>query len=252
MPIQNPLYIQISNQINDMISSGELKYGQSIPSERELSELFNVNRKTLRKATSLLVEEGVLVRIRGKGTYIEKASASYMVDKVYGFNEMLRNNGMEPSSRLLYTEKRKARRKFAKILNVDENDDIYRLVRLRLGNNQPMALQNTYISYNIFPHIEKIDFTMFSLYDVLNQYKITIKRTLEKITPIIINNPEAKILKRAPGAPGFMTEETSYDVNGLIIDYTKTYTNNLKITADAFSQKANVSEYLVNDDDTIL
>jgi len=226
-----PLYIQITKSIYEMILKGELKYGQPLPPERELSKHFGVNRKTLRKALLLLEENKTLFRIQGRGTYLNKLNTSYDVKPVIGLNDSIRQQGMTPSNRLLYHEKILACSKYAKFLSVPKNCLLFRLVRLRLADGSPVALQSTFLRYDLLPDIEHLDFSSFSLYDILGQYKIQVDHVREQITPITIFNPEAKLLKRNEGLPGFMIEDISYDTYGQPLEYTKAYSNNPVITS---------------------
>ncbi|MBC8585155.1 GntR family transcriptional regulator [Oscillospiraceae bacterium NSJ-64] len=194
-----------------------------------MAEEFSVDRKTLRKAISVLVDEGILTRIHGKGTYINKRQVSYDLDIMDNFSQMLQRSGMKHECRLLYKEKRKAGFKYAKILQINEDDDVYRLVRLRYGDGEPLALQDTYIVYDIIEDIESIDFEMYSLYDVLNQHGIYASRMDETFSFIELSSPETKLLGVPEGSISFMTEDTTYDQNGKIVEYTKGLTNNNKL-----------------------
>ncbi len=229
MANKESLYLQISNVIRSKITQGELRYGQRIPSERELAELYSVDRKTLRKAVSVLVEEGILTRMHGKGTYINKRQVAYDVNVVDNFGEMLNRSGIKHSCRLLYKEKRSAGLKYAELLNIGENDYVYRLVRLRLGDGEPVAIQNTYIVYDVLEDVEDIDFDMHSLYDVLNQHGVYANRVKETFRFVEFSNQEAKLLNMPDGSWGFMVEDITYDQNQRIVEYTKSFINTEKM-----------------------
>ena len=66
-----PLYQQIENDIKDKIISGEYQAGQMLPSESKFCEMYQVSRVTVRNAISDLVEQGILIRKHGKGTFVE-------------------------------------------------------------------------------------------------------------------------------------------------------------------------------------
>ncbi len=233
MAKREALYLQISNIIRRKIVHGELCYGQRIPSEHDLAEQFSIDRKTLRRAISVLVEEGILTRIHGKGTYINKRQVSYDVNVVDNFGQMLFKSGIRHTCRLLHKEKRKAGVKYAKILEIGENDAIYRLVRLRLGDGEPIALQNTYVAYDLVNNIEDVDFEMYSLYDLFSQNGIYPNRVKEKFLFVELSNPEAKMLNMEEGSMGFMVEDVTYDQNDRVVEYTKALINNDNIVISA-------------------
>ena len=118
--MNEPLYVRISEDIRGKIKSGEIPYGSRLPAERQMAEDYGVDRKTLRKAIGLLSEEGILNCMQGKGTYIAKPQIPYQVEMLDDLEQMILRNGMKPSTRVLYTESRKAGRKYAALLEVEE------------------------------------------------------------------------------------------------------------------------------------
>jgi len=230
--MREPLYITICNDVRSKIQSGEFTYGHRLPSEREMAEFYQIDRKTLRKAISLLIEEGLLVRMQGKGTYITQQQISYDVEALDDLVQTLTHSGMVPSSRILYKEVRKAGPKYAKRLQISPDDNVLRLVRLRSGDNEPIALQDTYIIDNLVPNLAQLDFEMYSLYNIMDKNGISISRIDETFTFIQLSNPEAKLLKLEEGSIGFVTEDITYDQNNRVVEYTKSIINNKKLSVN--------------------
>ena len=83
-----PMYKQIVNLLNEKIEKGELKPGDKLPSEAELMEAYSVSRITIRSAISELEEDGLVIRSRGKGTFIASKKAMYSADDTVGFTFM--------------------------------------------------------------------------------------------------------------------------------------------------------------------
>lgn len=75
-----PLYQQLADIIRNSITSGELKYGDKIPTEVELSEKYNVSRITVRAAINELVESGFLIKKQGKGTFVSKPKVQRKIE----------------------------------------------------------------------------------------------------------------------------------------------------------------------------
>ena len=109
-----------------------------------MAEDYGVDRKTLRKAIGLLSEEGILNCMQGKGTYIAKPQIPYQVEMLDDLEQMILRNGMKPSTRVLYTESRKAGRKYAALLEVEEETRIFRMLRLRSGNGEHVGRRGTW------------------------------------------------------------------------------------------------------------
>lgn len=234
--MNEPLYVRISEDIRSKIKSGEISYGSRLPAERQMAEDYGVDRKTLRKAIGLLSEEGILNCMQGKGTYIAKPQIPYQIEMLDDLEQMILRNGMEPSTRVLYTESRKAGRKYAALLEVEEEARIFRMLRLRSGNGEPVALMDTYVVSSFVPDIENIDFEMHSLYGVLKQNGIEVRRIDEKFTFAEVSNPEAAVLKIEESGIAFITEDKTYDQYQRAVEYTKSIINNQKLSIDVSFQ----------------
>lgn len=230
--MNEPLYVRISEDIRGKIKSGEIPYGSRLPAERQMAEDYGVDRKTLRKAIGLLSEEEILNCMQGKGTYIAKPQIPYQVEMLDDLEQMILRNGMKPSTRVLYTESRKAGRKYAALLEVEEETRIFRMLRLRSGNGEPVALMDTYVVSEFVPGIETMDFEMHSLYGVLKQNGIEVRRIDEKFTFAEVSNPEAAVLKVKENEIAFITEDRTYDQYQRAVEYTKSMINKQKLSID--------------------
>lgn len=230
--MNEPLYVRISEDIRSKIKSGEIPYGSRLPAERQMAENYGVDRKTLRKAIALLSEEGILNCMQGKGTYIAKPQIPYQVEMLDDLEQMILSSGMEPSTRVLYTESRKAGRKYAALLEVEKDTEIFRILRLRSGNGEPIALMDSYVVSSLVPEIETVDFEMHSLYGVLKQNGIEVRRIDEKFTFAEISNPEAAILKIEENGIAFVTDDRTYDQYQRAVEYTKSVINPQKLSID--------------------
>ena len=96
-----PAYIQIHDQIKSEIDQKIWKIGERLPSERDLAEKFQVSRMTLRQAITLLVEEGVLERRVGSGTFITSTRVQEKMRGTTSFTEIMKSQGKEPSSQVI-------------------------------------------------------------------------------------------------------------------------------------------------------
>ena len=96
-----PLYYQLKQWIIEQIERGDLKPGDVIPSERELSEEFEISRMTVRQALTELVNEGKLVRERGKGTFVAEPKISQDLFRLTSFSEDMKSCGMTPGASVI-------------------------------------------------------------------------------------------------------------------------------------------------------
>ena len=136
-----PLYSQIVDDIRNKIYSQELSEKQKIPSESELMDKYGVSRGTVKKALKILVDEGVLKQIQGKGTYVSNSKISYTLGNgLLSFAESLKEQNIEYETKLLEMNFRKASKTVANALKIDEGDEYLYLKRIRSSNSEKIML----------------------------------------------------------------------------------------------------------------
>ena len=100
-PPQVPRYREVADALEQQIASGEPPPGGRVPSERAIAERFGLSRMTARQAVELLVRRGVVYRRPGSGTYVAAPRVEHTLQRLLGFTEQMRAQGVEPSGRLL-------------------------------------------------------------------------------------------------------------------------------------------------------
>ena len=96
-----PVYLRIHDQIKQEIEEGKWRVGDRLPSERELSEKFNVSRMTLRQAIQTLADEGILERKIGSGTYVARKKVQETMIGTTSFSDIVKSQGSVPSSKTI-------------------------------------------------------------------------------------------------------------------------------------------------------
>ncbi len=151
-----PKYLEIEQYFSKKIESGELEYGDRIPTEQELCDAFGVSRMTINKALTQLADKGYIKRGRGLGSFVINRN---LVKKVgrgpKSMTQDIVNSGMKPGSKLLsYQVIRGSENPFiARKLGLGADDYMHYFVRLRTGDDQPIAISYTYISFRLLPEI---------------------------------------------------------------------------------------------------
>ncbi|MGI6124874.1 MAG: GntR family transcriptional regulator [Acetivibrionales bacterium] len=221
-----PLYAQLASYIKIQIQAGVLKAGDKMITENSICTALNISRTTVRQAMNRLVEEGLLNRYRGKGSYIADQKLKRNINYMYNFSENIRDAGAVPTSIVLQH----------KLVDVDENtaellqlprgqSKAFLLKRLRCANSEPIILETTYIPSYLCPDIEKLDFSTISLYNTLsNNYSLNLYHAVETIEAIIIDSTDAKHLKCKPKGPGYRIERISYLDSGYVFEFTTSLT----------------------------
>lgn len=217
------LYIQLSDLLRSAIQAGELRRGDPIPSEHQLCRTYGVSRPTVRRAIEVLVEDGLLVKRQGMGTFVAKLKLLQPQGRVIGFSERMRRNGLEPSSRVLeqlVLSGKTVDPAAVRALNVSTDDDVVRLVRLRLANGEPVLLETIHLPLARFPSLDTVDFERESLYKVLlERYGSNISYIRESLEPVILTAHEAALLWTQPGTPGMLAHIVTFDQHGVPAEY---------------------------------
>ncbi len=221
---RTPLHLQLKEIILNKIEAGTYKPGELIPSERELADHYVLNRMTVRGAIGALVAEGFLKRVQGKGTFVIKQKIFRDLNFLQGFSRTMKVRGITPTSKVLATHIIDNSRTLQEKLNLTPEQSVFRISRLRFGDDLPIALEDTYVPYQLIPDIKSIDFNVFSLYEAYVHCGIQLKEATQTLTVVKVNNPIARMLKISEQSSVFLFECVSYDGNDQIVEFTKSYT----------------------------
>src|SRR5205823_4815861 len=136
-----PRYYQLKEIMRERIRLGEWKPGDLIPSERELGETYGISRMTARQAITDLVNEGLFYREQGKGTFVSQHKITQQLIQLTGFTEDIRARGQRPGTKVLSAEMFPADEATAERLRISQGTLIFRLRRLRLADDEPLAIE---------------------------------------------------------------------------------------------------------------
>src|SRR5438132_967176 len=162
-----PMYYQIMSQLREKISEGEYTVDSALPPERELAETYEVSRMTIRQAIAELVNEGLLVRRKGIGTFVAPPKLEQALSSLTSFTEDMAQRGMKAGSRVLSFKETLPDPATGKTLGLSAEETIFECVRLRLADEEPMALETTMLVAAFFPGLQREDLENRSLYKVL-------------------------------------------------------------------------------------
>jgi len=140
------LYQQLVDEIKEMISSGKLSEGDRIMTELELSRNYDISRITVRKAIEILVEEGILIKKQGIGTFVAGKRLTRNMGVFMGFSQTCEANGQKPGTKLLSASLTNPVGSDEKTLGLAENEKVIVLRRLRLIDDVPVILEENHFS----------------------------------------------------------------------------------------------------------
>ncbi|MGH4138876.1 GntR family transcriptional regulator [Clostridium sp.] len=218
-----PLHYQIKEILQEMIENEVLKPGQAIPTERELCEIQGVSRMTVNKAIMSLVNEGLVYREQGKGTFVSIAKVNREISQLKGFTEQMEENGVISKTKILSFKVIEATKKYKIELEMSEDENkIIEIKRLRFSDEQPVAIETVWLPYYLFNGMTRDMIENKSLYETFREkygyYPDKAKQTIE---PTMLNEYESKLLNQENGALALIFRRTTYLENETPIEYTK-------------------------------
>jgi GntR family transcriptional regulator len=216
-----PLYYQLKEEIKKKILNGTYKENDLIPSERELGEQFNLSSTTVRRALNDLVQERLLERKAGKGTFVRMSKVKRDLRKVLGFTANMQEMGLFPSTTVLSKNIVPANNFARQRLGLEKKATVVRIKRLRLANDVPMMLETRYIRADLCPGIEKLDLSS-SLWEVFEGvYHHKPYRHTQNVTITKFSGPQAALFGLEGGALAFLINGVTYIKDGQPIECEK-------------------------------
>jgi len=214
-----PMYFQIQSQLLQMIQSGRLRAGDSLPSEEELSRICGVSRMTSRQALQALKSQGFASRHKGQGSFVCQPLVEKDITHLCGFTAEMQALGIIATSRVLEAGTTPAPADVASQFGIAVNAPIFRLLRLRLADNLPVAIEEIRLPHERFPGVEEIDFSHLSLYQTLRErYGIRVSRADEILEARSATRREAELLEVQPRASLLVISRTLWSTDGLPVE----------------------------------
>lgn len=216
-----PLFYQLKMAILEQIKNNKYPVGSLIPTESEFSSIFKISRTTVRQAIVELVKEGWLYRVKGKGTYVSKPKIQQsFIKKLESFNDQIERLGMIPSTEVLELTILKPTNKIIEALNLNFDEKVILLHRIRMANNEPIVTIKTYLPYNLCNFIMNHDLKNERLYKILSLNPQTEIFRVERIVEAIeATKEDSRLLKIKPKKPIQYFESIGYNSNGLPIEF---------------------------------
>lgn len=166
-----PLWMQLASALRFAISDGRLREDQALPSEAELIDLLGVSRTVVRDALAELVREGLVYKIRAKGTFVApKPPDLRFIGATAGSADDLRSSGRRISTRVLGQHAGEATAAEAAALQIENAADVVRLRRVRSVDGKPWLLVDTTLPLALVPGLATAKLENRSLYEHLRRH----------------------------------------------------------------------------------
>jgi GntR family transcriptional regulator len=219
-----PLYYQVYLDLRRMIYRGILTTDQILPPELEICQAYHVGRQTVRQAIAKLVDEGLLERFAGRGTFVRAIPnpIQFFLDR--SFSQQMRELGRIPKSRVIRCELGSVAEDAPLALIDKVGSACMILERIRLGDDEPICHQTSIVLVERCQGIEKVDFSNQSLYEVLTSHYHLIINQIDHVVRAVAADPLRSDLLEVPvGTPLLYVGTTTYLDDGDVIEYSASY-----------------------------
>ena len=227
---------QVRASLEELIAG--LSPGEPLPVERDLSRDLGVARMTLRRAVDQLVAEQRLIRRQGSGTFVAAPKVTQRLTAT-SFSADMRSRGLRPGGHTVFARTSPAGMMRAGLLGVPPHANVLHVRRLRMADDEPMALEDLHVPLDVAPGLTGGDLEDTSFYDLLDtRFGTPIVSGTQTVEPCLTSAEEADLLGVDAGSPAFLFERTSRVADGRIAEFVRSIYrgDRYRIVVDIFPQ----------------
>ncbi|MEW6662624.1 MAG: GntR family transcriptional regulator [Bacillota bacterium] len=208
-----PIYYQLAKLLEGQIRRGELKPGQTLPTETELATRFEISRMTVRRAISELVAAGMVYAQQGKGTFVASPKLDNTVFELNSFNEEIRQRGLQCKTTLLEARIARANEELKTKFQLSDNKTRFLYFRTVLSaEDERLAYEEKYTIYSKSKPILESELKDPSLPGLITAHSDYLPVSSKKVLQAAASSKEeASILGIGVNTPVFVIEQTIYD-----------------------------------------
>jgi GntR family transcriptional regulator len=220
----DPFYQQLYLILRRQIADGVWRPGDRLPSEAEIGEQYEVSRITVRQAFEQLVNDGLVYRRRGSGTYVNPPTIQQGLNRIVSFTDDMRQRGLRPGTAVLSARLEPAAPEVAERLQVEPGTELAVLERLRLADGEPMSLEVSALVHAHCPGILDDDYARTPLRAALrDRFGIHLVRATQEIRAIAADRALAAHLAVPAHTPLFYIQRVSFSGEGVALEYLRAY-----------------------------
>ena len=214
-----PLYQQLQRALRGAIENGIIGPDDALPPERDLAEMLGVSRITVRKAIDELVDDGLLIRKQGSGTFVSNRVEKNFA-KLTSFSEDMRARGREPRSVWLNRAEGTVTPEESLTLRSSPGTPVFRFHRIRYADDAPMAIEYATVIASCLTSLDEVE---SSLYEALERTGNRPVRALQRLRAVLLTAEQAKLLKAREGEAGLLVARVGYLKDGRAVEYSQSY-----------------------------
>jgi len=214
---RTPLYLQLARNLRNHIASGGIDPGSALPSERDLSEMTGMSRVTVRKGIDQLIEEGILFRRQGSGTFVARrieAPSSALI----GFSDDARSRGEDPGVIWMIKAYASPTEEEAAALGISPSTRVVRLGRVRLSGGEPLAIEHAVVPAEFLPDLDQLGDSLYAALELNGARPVSGR---QKIRASLATPTEAGILCIEEKAEILRIERLTTLADGRAVEFTR-------------------------------
>ena len=212
-----PVYVQVMDSIISQIEDGILNTEMKLPSERELCDLYDVSRATIRQAVKELEIDGFVQTFKGRGSFVASRRFNQDMSSLYGFTESMKELGKTISTKLIEFDQIECDERVARKMKCAVGTMIYRFKRVRYADKEPMLLVTTHLPCSRFPDFDSQRLITESMYAMMsNTYNVTFTSAKETLQSVTVRKDERALLQVGSNASCMKIDRYTYERDELI------------------------------------
>ncbi|NLD58533.1 MAG: GntR family transcriptional regulator [Clostridiales bacterium] len=220
---------RLYSELRLTIEKGGMRPGDRLSAERELAIRYGVSRMAVKCALGRLVDEGLVYRIHGKGTFVQKTDADRLqlnlssAGGMAGITDVIRSQGRQCENRVIGAGFLERCDFVLSRLRLEPEEKVFAVGRVRYGNAEPIAVEYSYLPYKYVQGIERQDFSKVSLYDYLDSVGRNVRHGSSLLRVVAAGQREAEHLGIPPGQALYAFAITGLTSGGAVVEYTESY-----------------------------
>ena len=219
-----PYYQQLYEILLDKIQRREWQPGDMIPPESELIEHYQVSRNTVRQVLDKLVNDGLIYRQRGRGSFVAHPTLEQSMTRIVSFTEDMRQRGFTPETEVISADLMPADEEIANQLQIPISEQLVCIRRLRMADGEPMSIEESYLIHEYCPDVLEHDYAQQPLREVLEtEYGIRIASAKQVIQAIQSPPDLAQLLDITSGAALLLISRVSFSQGRIPVEYLRIY-----------------------------
>ncbi len=217
-----PKYVQIYNYLDGLIKRGRIKVGDQLPTEEKIAADFKVNRMTVRQAIDEFVVKKMVVRERGRGSFLVKSSPQeylWNFNNITSFTDSMLDAGVDSDSENILIELSEADERVSSLLGLDENDKrVIHTLRAKYAEGEVVCFERSFLPYNDFREILDMNIEG-SLYHILvDKFNIKLDHSTHTLSSSITGEEEKSLFRIDYNISCMMVESVTYDPGNIPVE----------------------------------